>query len=99
MDVPATMRVEAETRTPFVAGTVKAAPCGMSLRPEHQRVPTAVGRREGDAQRPGTGHSPDDLELVTDVQWNVAGPEDEAPELAIGARTVELVRRAAVAES
>ena len=99
MDVPATTRVEAETSTPFVAGTVKAAPGGMGLRPEHQRVRTAVGRRKGDAQRAGTGHSPDDLELVTDVRRNVAGPEDEAPELAVGARTVKLVRRAAVAES
>ena len=99
MDVPATTRVEAETRTPFVAGTVKAAPCGMSLGPEHQRVPNAVGRREGDPQRTGTGHSPDDLELVTGVEWNTVGAEHQAPKVAIGARTVKLVRRAAVAES
>jgi hypothetical protein len=99
MNVPATTRVESETRTPLVTGTVIGAPCEMSLGPEHQRVPNAVGRREGDPQRTGTGHSPDDLELVTDVQWNTTGAEHKAPKLAIGARTVKLVRRAANAGS
>jgi hypothetical protein len=91
--MPATGSREAKPSSPFVAWTVIVA-YRMSFRAEDQWPSPTVGCGEGDVQRAGTCHSPNDLQFVTTAWRNMSRPKSETPKLAVVARSVDLVRRA-----
>jgi hypothetical protein len=91
LDMPATGRREAKSCSPFVSRTVVIA-CRMSFGPENQWSSPTVGCGQGDAQRSGACHAPNDFQFVTAAWRNVTRPKSEAPQLAVDARSVDLVR-------
>ena len=91
--MPATGSREAKPSSPFVAWTVIVA-CRMSFRAEDQWPSPTVGCSQGDVQRAGARHSPNDLQFVTTAWRNMSRPKGKTPQLGVDARSVDLIRRA-----
>src|SRR4051812_33096031 len=92
VNVPATRGTEAKAGAPFVSWSVEVAPA-MGFGSEHERTDGSVRSSERDAKRAGSGHPPDDLELVARTRRNVSGPECQSPQRRVTTASLDLVLR------
>src|SRR5207247_7077629 len=80
VQVPAAGRGEDIARAPLLARLVPVA-TAVRFRAPHRPVPHARRADRGERERPGAGHPPDDLLLVTDARRPEMGEHQQPPEL------------------